>query len=137
MLGLQRVCTEFVPIATVVVDEGSDLLESLECERMLESGVWGVSVEVFPVVTIVADKVGDCAKDLILYGGVWRGHGFVLRRGRPVSFYERKCEDGERRMGCVKVFLEMFSVEGKKAEFGMNSFLFILCFLPRLTFSCL
>ena len=44
--SLQRVYTEFIPIATIVVDEGSDLLESLECDGMLKGGVWGIRVEV-------------------------------------------------------------------------------------------
>ena len=96
------------------MDEGSDLLESLECDGMLECGVGGVGVESFPVVTVVADKVGDCAEGLKSYGGVLEGHGFVLRREMPVVFYERKCKDGEGRRGYVKVFLEMVSVGGKK-----------------------
>ena len=71
---MQRVYAEFTPIVAIVVDKGSDLLESLGCDGMWESGVWGVGVEVFPVVTIVPNKVGDCAEDLIWCDGVWGGH---------------------------------------------------------------
>ena len=68
------VCAEFIPIKAVVVDEGSDAVENLECDGMCESGVWGVGVEAFPVVTIVVNKVGDRAEDLIWYNDVWGGH---------------------------------------------------------------
>ena len=68
------------------MNEGSDLLESLECDGMLECGVRGVGVEGFPVVTVVADKVGDCAEGLKWYGGVLEGHVFVRKRERPVAF---------------------------------------------------
>ena len=71
---MQCVYAESIPIATVVVVEGSDLLESLECDGMLKGGGWGVGVEVFPVITIVTDKVGDRAEDLIWYNDVWGGH---------------------------------------------------------------
>ena len=83
---MQRVYASIIPIATVVVNEGSDLLESLGCDGMSESGVWGVGVEVFPAVNIVADKVGDCAKDFIWYGGVWGGHGDMRRSRKAGSF---------------------------------------------------
>ena len=66
----RRICAEFVPLEAVVVDEGGDILESLKCDGMCEGGVWGVGVEAFPVVAIVANKVGDCAEDLIWYNGV-------------------------------------------------------------------
>ena len=82
--SLQRVYSDFFPIATVVVDEVSDLLESLECDGMLKGGVWGVGVEISPVIAIVADKVCDCAEDLKRYSGVLEGHGLVHRRERPV-----------------------------------------------------
>ena len=57
-------------------------MKGLECDGMCESGVWGVCVEAFPVVTVVADKVGDCAEDLIWYNGVWGGLGVMRRRRR-------------------------------------------------------
>ena len=60
-------------------------------------------MEVFPVVTIAADKVGDCAEDLIRYGGMWGGHGFVRRRERPVAFMigaVRMVNGGERVRRC-------------------------------------
>ena len=81
---MQCVYTEFIPVATVVVDEVSDLLESMECDGMLKGGVWGGGVDFFPVVAIVADKVGDCAEDLERYVSVLEGHGLVHRRERPV-----------------------------------------------------
>ena len=74
----RRVCAEFVPIKAVVVDEGGDVLESLKCDGVGNGGVWGVGMEAFPVVTIVANEVGDRAEDLVWYDG---GHGVVRRRG--------------------------------------------------------
>ena len=62
------------------MDEGGDLVKGLECDGMCGSGVWGVDVGAFPVVTVVADEVGDRAEDLIWYNGVWGGHGVMRRR---------------------------------------------------------
>ena len=96
------------------MNEGSYLLEGLECDGILKCGVRGVGVEGFPVVTVVADKFGDCAEGLKWYGGVLEGHGFVLMRERPVDFYERSARmaRGEERR-CEGV-MEMVSVGGKK-----------------------
>ena len=74
----RRICAEFVPIEAVVVDEGGDVLESLKCDGVCDGGVWGVGMEAFTVVAIVANEVDDCAKDLVWYDG---GHGVVCRRG--------------------------------------------------------
>jgi len=38
------------------VDEVGNLLKSLECDGVLEGGVWRVGVEFIPVVAIVAKK---------------------------------------------------------------------------------
>ena len=91
------VCAEFIPIEAIVVDEGIDFVESLECNGMCKSGVCGVGVEAFPVKTIVANKVGDCAEDLIWYNDVWEDIVVVRRRRETNSFFMggRECEDGE------------------------------------------
>ena len=81
LLG-HHVYAEFIPIAAVVVDEVIDFVESLECDGMCESGVWGAGMEAFPVVTFVSDKVGDLAEDLIWYNGAWGGHGVMHMRRR-------------------------------------------------------
>ena len=73
-----RIGAEFVPVEAVVVDEGGDVLESLKCDGVCDGGVWGVGMEAFPVVAIVANEVGDHAKDLVWYDG---GHSVVRRRG--------------------------------------------------------
>ena len=75
----------------------------------------GVGVEVFPVVTIVADKVGDCAKDLICYGGVWWGHGVVRRRREASSFFMGGSVGMVKvRGGGVKVFWRWLLLGVKK-----------------------
>ena len=132
---LQCICAEFVPIATVVVNEGSYLLESLDCDGMLEGGVRGVGVEGIPVITIVADKVGDCAEGLKWYGGVLEGHGFVRRRERPVAFYERKFEDCEGRRGGVKVFWRWFLLGVKSGVWYEQLSVHFVFSLSCLTFS--
>jgi hypothetical protein len=93
------------------VDEGGDVLESLKCDGVCDGGVWGVGMEAFPVVAIVANEVGDRAKDLVWYDG---GHGAVRRRGRkPIALL---WEEGSVRMvrtregGSVRLVLEMVAV---------------------------
>ena len=107
----RRVCAEFVPLEAVVADEGGDVMESLECDGVCNGGVWGAGMEASPVVAIVANKVGDRAKDLVWYDG---GHGVVRRRGRkPIALL---WEEGSVRMvrmregGSVKLVLEMVAV---------------------------
>ena len=85
-------CAKFVPIEAVVVYEGGDVLESLVGDGVCNGGVWGVGVEVFPVVSVVLNKVGDCAEGFIWYNGMLRGHDgavCVRKRGTNGLFYGR------------------------------------------------
>ena len=79
------------------MDKSGDFVKGLTCDGMCESGVWGIGVEAFPVVTVVADEVGDHAEDLIWYNGVWGGHGVMRRRRRGQYFFMggRECEDSD------------------------------------------
>ena len=61
---LHCIHAELFPIIAIGVDEVGNLLKSLECDGVLEGGVWRVGVEFIPVVDIVANKVGDCVEGL-------------------------------------------------------------------------